>query len=101
MWLVCSFLWFAETCFTQVLDLNECSKLTNEIFLWLIKAKQQGNDVTLQRMTVVWNKGNALCSLHSACDFTLMLKAGMTEEVRRRLRQELPTLLIQIHYRTT
>jgi len=25
----------------------------------------------------------------------------MTEEVRRRLRQELPTLLLQIHYRTT
>ncbi|ELR17374.1 leucine rich repeat domain containing protein [Acanthamoeba castellanii str. Neff] len=66
----------------QVLDLNECSKVNNEVFLWLIDAKEQGADVTLQRMTVVWNK-------------------GMTEEVRRRLRQELPTLLLQIHYRTT
>lgn len=41
----------------QVLDLNECSKVNNEVFLWLIDAKEQGADVTLQRMTVVWNKG--------------------------------------------
>jgi hypothetical protein len=40
-----------------VLDLNECSKINNEVFLWLIDAKEAGADVTLQRMTVVWNKG--------------------------------------------
>lgn len=46
----------------QVLDLNECSKITNEVFLWLIEAKQQGADVMLQRMTIVWNSGPCLLS---------------------------------------
>jgi hypothetical protein len=52
------------------LDLNECSKVNNEVFLWLIDAKEQGADVTLQRMTVVWNKGTVSpgISAHSTRD---------------------------------
>lgn len=52
-------------CVWQVLDLNECSKVNNEVFLWLIDAKEQGADVTLQRMTVVWNKGIVVHRAHT------------------------------------
>lgn len=55
----------------QVLDLNECSKVNNEVFLWLIDAKEQGADVTLQRMTVVWNKGTVSHSTHPIHDGSL------------------------------
>jgi len=66
----------------QVLDLNDCSKLTNELFRWLMEEKSKGTDIALQRMTVVWNN-------------------GMSEQVRAKLRKEFPTLLLQIHYRTS
>ncbi len=61
----------------QVIDLNECQQLTNAVFEYLMANRE---DLEVQRINVTWNK-------------------GMTEMVRSKLRQLMPSLHMQIHYK--